>query len=281
MFHLLAKGDVTLSKCHGTVTPLRPAKTRCGSSIYFLKRQIKICRNERNGRPNNRWTFRVQRCHRLSTFWWYPAAPIHFPLNERVGFSVDLRFPGSPVIEKHHLPTAETPRAWRCRYIPHRLVSLLVLIHFCFWFDHWQFCSVFFHLINNLLLFWSWLYLHCDCTTCAETNLLCYANLPLYWLFISFLFFIFLHAFFKSSTNLMVLYCNPLGPTLFSPTTSTTPPPPTTTTTSCNLVQSKCTMNPLCPPMTTGLVNLSGCSSNQPKIPKFCCYKPYVCNIYM
>lgn len=277
MFHLLAKGDVTLSKCHGTVTPLQPVKTRCGSSVYFLKRQIKICRNER---MDVRTTVELSvlkgatDCPRFGD----TQLPIHFPLNERVGFSVDLCFPGSPVIKKHHLPTA-----WRCRYIPHRLVSLLVLIHFCFWFDHWQFCSVFSTWLTIFCCFdQSWLYLHCDCTTCAETKLLCYANLPLYWLFISFLFFIFLHAFFKSSTNLMVLYCNPLGPTLFSPTTSTTTtPPPPTTTTSCNLVQSKCTMNPLCPPMTTGLVNLSGCSSNQPKIPKFCCYKPYVCNIYM
>lgn len=176
---------------------------------------------------------------------------------------------------------------WRCHYAPHphRLLSLLVLIHYFFGLIIDTF-ALFLNLMNNLLLFWSWLYLHCDCTTCAEDKLAVFANLTLYWLFISFLFFIFLHAFFKSSTNLMVLYCNPLGPTLFSPTTSTTstPPPPsttTTTTTSCNLVQSKCTMNPLCPPMTTGLVNLSGCSSNQPKIPKFCCYKPYVCNIYM
>lgn len=75
-----------------------------------------------------------------------------------------------------------------------------------------------------------------------------------------FLVFIFLHAFFKSSTYLTTIYCNLLRPA---------PLLPPTPTTSCDSVQSKCTMNPLCPPMTTGLVNLSGCSSNQPKIQKF------------
>lgn len=86
------------------------------------------------------------------------------------------------------------------------------------------------------------------------------AILSLYWFLISFLFLSFLHAFFKSSTHPMMLYCHLLRPTPIYPPTSTT---------SCNSIQSKCTMNTLCPPMTTGLVNLSGCSSNQPKIPKF------------
>lgn len=81
----------------------------------------------------------------------------------------------------------------------------------------------------------------------------CCTNVSLYWLLISFLFFIFLHAFFKSSTNLTMIYCNLLRPNPLLPPTSTS---------SCDSVQSKCTMNPLCPPMTTGLVNLSGCSSN-------------------